>query len=421
MGLSACQASASSYSIDSISGPGAASGQARAQGAECVGRVLHRARGPHPPARMSVNVDPPRGAPPALALALAEAALQRQGMLLGGERAPAAPGPPPGAPSSGAPPGVPPPPPGPAGAAPAPPAQDAVHLSPQARSQWGAERGAPPGGPQARPAAAAGLPGSPTGNTSGRPASAATAVPGAPGTAGAAAVRAPWPATGVGAPLRQLLSALVQQLTAPAQPQRLLAVQPWPAALLPLVDGAAQAPAAPGLPPLQTWLVGQGVVQTAAGARTFSLALRVPAPWLQALPAAAAAATPLGPLAGAFTGAPQALQSGTWALVLQPQGPQAPRTSALLQLDLQPPGQGAAAATVYGRELLQPRQDPWLHMAQLQASGQAPRDTDAARERETALCHTPGCPYAGRAPCEQPFCLALRAVMPVAAARGGMP
>jgi len=177
MGLSACQASASSYSIDSISGPGAASGQARAQGAECVGRVLHRARGPHPPARMSVNVDPPRGAPPALALALAEAALQRQGMLLGGERAPAAPGPPPGAPSSGAPPGVPPPPPGPAGAAPAPPAQDAVHLSPQARSQWGAERGAPPGGPQARPAAAAGLPGSPTGITSGRPASAATAVP----------------------------------------------------------------------------------------------------------------------------------------------------------------------------------------------------------------------------------------------------
>jgi len=51
----------------------------------------------------------------------------------------------------------------------------------------------------------------------------------------------------------------------------------------------------------------------------------------------------------------------------------------------------------------------------LQASGHLPRDEDLARDREADLCQTPGCPYAGRAACPQPFCLAMRVVTPVAA------
>jgi len=224
---------------------------------------------------------------------------------------------------------------------------------------------------------------------------------------------APWPATGVGAPLRSMLAALVHQVTAPAQqPQRVVAVQPWPAALVPVVEGAARGEGGlPGLPPLQTWLVRQGVVQTAEGERAFSLTLRVPVPWLQsqAQPAAASAPAPHTPsLAALFAGKPQALQSGTWALVLQSTEPAAGRTSALLALEFAP----LAQAHVYGRELLQARQDPWLQMAVLQASGQAPKDEAARREREAGLCQTPGCPYAGRASCAQPFCVALRVVQP---------
>jgi len=210
-----------------------------------------------------------------------------------------------------------------------------------------------------------------------------------------------------------MLAALVHQVTAPAQqPQRVVAVQPWPAALVPVVEGAARGEGGlPGLPPLQTWLVRQGVVQTAEGERAFSLTLRVPVPWLQsqAQPAAASAPAPHTPsLAALFAGKPQALQSGTWALVLQSTEPAAGRTSALLALEFAP----LAQAHVYGRELLQARQDPWLQMAVLQASGQAPKDEAARREREAGLCQTPGCPYAGRASCAQPFCVALRVVQP---------
>ena len=41
--------------------------------------------------------------------------------------------------------------------------------------------------------------------------------------------------------------------------------------------------------------------------------------------------------------------------------------------------------------------------------------TRARREHEAQLCQSQGCPYAGRAPCEQPFCLALRTVLPAEA------
>ena len=362
---------------------------------------MHRQRAvsrapPFPFAGMPVNLDPPRGPLPAVAQALAEAALQRQSSLLGTDRegvlpaarAPASPLPSmPQAP-------VPPAPPLPAGA-------DHVSLSPQARDSLAAAPGTaiPAGRSLPTAGAPAGLP-----------------VPTLPGqaapttaTAGAAPLQTAWPATGVGAPLRGMVAALVQQITAPAQSQRVVAMQPWPAALVPVVDaGGAGEGGVPGLPPLQTWLVRQGVVQTSEGERGFSLTLRVPVPWLQSQAQPTAAPAPAPPLAALFAGKPQALQSGTWALVLQSTEPAAARTSALLVLEFPPLAQSA----VYGRELLQARQDPWLQMAVLQASGQLPKDEDAVREREAGLCQTPGCPYAGRASCAQPFCLALRTVPP---------
>lgn len=99
------------------------------------------------------------------------------------------------------------------------------------------------------------------------------------------------------------------------------------------------------------------------------------------------------------------------ALVLQGMDAAAPRTSALLVLDLQP----QLAATVYGRDMLQQttgRLDPWTQMAVLQASGQVPREDERARNGASGLCETVGCPYAARAECVQPFCLAMRGVLP---------
>ena len=164
---------------------------------------------------------------------------------------------------------------------------------------------------------------------------------------------------------------------------------------------------------MKNWLVRQGSVLTPEGARGFSLTLRVPAAWLQAqspsLAAAPAATASAAPLQAAFAGPPQALQSGVVALVLQGTEPAAARTSALLVMDFQP----QQAAQVYGRDM-QMRLDPWVQMAALQASGQVPREEDKARSGEHGLCHTPGCPYAGRAECEQPFCLALHCVGAVA-------
>lgn len=304
-------------------------------------------------------------AAPALPQLLAEAALARQNALL--DAAPEGRSPPgtsPGAPT-GTPAG-----PG-AGAAPEP---DQLHLSPQARSQL-----APPL-PSAAPSAS--------------PAS--------------QALRPAWPVASVPAPQRALLQALLQQLTAPARAPILIAAQPWPAALLPDIDGAQ---AAPGLAPLTTWLVRQGLVQTEQGVRSATLTLRAAPAWAQAQPQPAAALQP--PLLARFAGPAQALVSGSWALVLQGAGPGATRSSALLHLEWAP----VLASPVYGRELLAAagaRADPWLLLAALQASGQQPRDAALAAEREAQRCTRPGCPYAGRAPCEQPFCLALRPVLPVA-------
>ena len=359
---------------------------------------------------MSIQMDPPRSPVPAVAQALAEAALQRQNMLLGADKGASGVVVPGAGSSTG---GVPPlptpnpaaplaPPPLPEGAS-DPALADRVSLSPRAsqalQAQGQTPAAAPPTG-AAPPGRGVAVP----------PAATPTlAAAGAGGVTGAA-----WPASGVSPAMRGLLDALVQQLT-PAAPQRVVAVQPWGAGL----GGAGGLPADPDLPPLQTWLVGQGLLHTEQGPRAFTATLRVPAAWLQGLPTASPppSPTPSGTLQAALAGRAQALTSGLFALVLQPgvgAGERAAATSALLSLELAP-WQGAAASVVYGRDQLQARNDPWLQMLALQASGYGREEEEAdQRRRARGHCDTPGCPYAGRAPCEQPFCLAMR-VVPVQA------
>ena len=375
---------------------------------------------------MSTPLDPLAGPPPNLAQKLAEAALQRQNALLGLGKEAAAPAPmaPPSSTTATA--SVPPvptpsllppaPPPLPLGASPAP--REQVSVSAQARqsllesAQQRPQAGqAMQGGAGALvPRAAPGTPSSlplPEGADSHQP---TAQTPSRPGHIPALPV---WPTGPVPAPLRHLVQQLVQQLTSQLWPQRVQVAQPWPTPLLAQLEGQE---AAPGMPSLLTWLVRQGVVQTEQGARSFTATLRVPASWLAQQPtppasdaAASAQASPLsGPLNAAFAGKAQALQTGSWALLLQSAGAPGQRTSALLTLDFQP----LAAPTLYGRELLHVRNDPWLLMAALQASGHVPQEEELVREREAQLCQSPQCPYAGRAPCEQPFCLAQRTVLP---------
>lgn len=205
------------------------------------------------------------------------------------------------------------------------------------------------------------------------------------------------------------------------------------------------------LPALQSWWVQQGTLLTPQGERGFTLSLQVPQAWAQAQGAAmalaaasasapgaapfTAAALPAGaalPLAGAQAAEPglrlpldaslQSLASGPVAVVMQPRGADALRTSALLLLELQPLRQpGGAMASPAGlasvaslaslspalaqevQQMLQQRNDPWLHMAAAQASGALPRERRAF-EHQSHFCTTEGCQYEGRAPCAQPFC-----------------
>lgn len=204
------------------------------------------------------------------------------------------------------------------------------------------------------------------------------------------------------------------------------------------------------LPALQTWWVQQGTLLTPQGERGFTLSLQVPQAWAQAQGAAIAlAATEPGrmasasamPSAGAAAPVPvpqvsepglrlpldaslQSLASGPMAVVVQPRGADALRTSALLLLELQPLRQsGVSLAAPAGltslspalaqemQQLLQQRGDPWLHMAAAQASGVLPRER---REHQSHLCTTPGCQYEGRAPCAQPFCTEMNRLWGVA-------
>lgn len=373
---------------------------------------------------MAGPIDPSRSAAlPPVAQFLAEAALQRQASLLGLDHKPAsvaarpsadpaAPPPTPTSPPTGAPP------------LPTPAPADKASISAQAREQLGAGFDPRRAGAEGAAAATAGAGRAAAGaqRSPGRlplPFASAPAVPAA--SASSAAGAAAWPASGLSAPLMRMVSALVQQVTAGSgAPQRVVSAQPWPMGLAQaLENGTLDA----DQPPLQTWLVRQGTAQTPEGPRGFALTLRVPVPWLaaQAAPVApppSASASSAVPMAAAlqvpFAGGGQALQSGVTALVLQGMEPSAPRTSALLVLDFQP----QLAATVYGRDLLQQatsgRLDPWTQMAVLQASGQVPREEDRARNGASGLCETVGCPYAARAQCVQPFCLAMRGVLLVA-------
>jgi len=385
------------------------------------------------------SIDPPRPPQAPLARLLAEAALQRQGMLLGSDRADGS------APAAAPAPG--------AAAAPPPlplPSADRVSVSPEARERARTAEAAAGGAGTAPPPRAGMAGGAPSGvpgresPAAGRlaggaspgmalPAPAATAGPGVVGGAGEA-----WPAGGVSGPMRTLLGLLAHRLGegSGGEAVRVVAAQPWTAGL---AQGLRNALAAQGgaAAALQTWRVGQGSVLAQDGERGFTFTLQVPAAWAErgATAAASASASAAG-AATATAGAPGAsgpnaastaapslalpfpgrmgrLDSGVFALVLQ-QGAGEPgaagRTSALLSLEFQPPPQAA----LYGREWMQQaamRADPWLQMAALQAGGWRPEDEEAeaaARRGALPACDQPGCPYEGRAPCAQPFCLALR-------------
>lgn len=314
-----------------------------------------------------------------------------------------------------------------------------------------------------------------------------------------------WPTAGVSPQWQQLLAALIQQASAGQPlPQQLLSAQSWPTALVqavlqggaqqntgtaptpsqpPVVPGAplptpvpgqpqagggaaaptlpapagpaaglgaaqagASTPAAtvrPALPPLQNWLVQQGVVQGPDGDRAFTLTLRVPVAWAQAqsvlgqaLPAASAGggspalpAGALGALLLPYGSSVQQLSNATFGLVLAPQGlpaaqTQAMRTSAVLQLEFQPlpnavtsAAQQAAAASLLPagmlpqdayQALLARGGDPWLHMAQQHASGQFPRERQP--HSGEGQCNHTGCQYQGRAECAQPFCAEMNSL-----------
>lgn len=261
----------------------------------------------------------------------------------------------------------------------------------------------------------------------------------------------------------------------PANPANPATGQPMPAA-------TASAPAARAatvaIPALQNWLVLQGSIQAQDGVRGMSLTLKVPQAWALAQAAlgsgvakagagvaasvsaapgghsaapGAAATAPSGPMGfGAllggvqlpFAGSVQQLTSSAFGLVLQPQAlpgtPQAIqaqlqllRTSAILQLELQPlPAQAAQqavqAAAAYTPAQLVPQEwlsllqgrvtDPWVQMAQLQASGYAPRQQPHAGE-QAGLCVIEGCQYLGRAVCAQPFCAQMNYLWSVARAQ----
>ncbi|MFN7152044.1 MAG: hypothetical protein ACK4OE_00010 [Acidovorax sp.] len=361
---------------------------------------------------MSLPIDPSRSALPPVAQFLAEAALQRQSALLGLDKPKSVAAP---SPLSGADPSAPPPsvssPNPPAGPLPTP--ADKASISPQAREQLAA--GFDPRGAGAANGSLQGALGE--GALRAAPPALPSGAPAAPGSAAASAAAsgvggAAWPASGLGAPLLRLVSALVAQVTAQAGvPQRVVAAQPWPIGMAQALEsGALDA----DQPPLQTWLVRQGVVLTPEGPRGMALTLRAPVPWLaaQQAPAAGMQASTAGALQVPFAGGGQVLQSGVMALVLQGMDAAAPRTSALLVMDLQP----QLAAAVYGREMLQQattgRLDPWTQMTVLQASGQVPREDERARNGASGLCETVGCPYAARAACVQPFCMAQRGVLP---------
>ena len=214
--------------------------------------------------------------------------------------------------------------------------------------------------------------------------------------------------------------------------------------------------ARPNIPALQNWLVQQGVVTGVDGERGFTLTLKVPVAWAQAQAVlgqalASRGASPLGvaamglpsgvgTLAAALVGSGSAglqlpygssvqqLANAAFGLVLQPQGlnpsqAQAMRTSAVLLMEFQPLSAAATAtqqataaallpAGVMPQEayqaLLARGGDPWLHMQQLHASGQLPRERQ--HHGTGTECTRSDCQYQGRAECAQPFCAEMNSL-----------
>lgn len=179
---------------------------------------------------------------------------------------------------------------------------------------------------------------------------------------------------------------------------RLLAAQAWPS----LPAAAALQDEGAGLPMLVSWRSAPAVLHTPDGPRQGVLTLLMPGPAPVALPGSSPAA-----VQAAFAGAGASLQAGVYALLLADGEGQ--RSSALLVLELAP----WVPPLVYGRDTLQPRTDAWAQMAAAQAGGHR-SDADVLDAPPT-LCDRAGCPYEGRAPCAQPFCLDVRPVAPAAA------
>lgn len=352
---------------------------------------------------MAAPIDPPRTAAAPLALALAEAALQRQAALLGkGGAADALGGLRPG-PEGALPPAAPLPPPTLTPAPVPPPAalQPPAAPSPSAQVSWSGR--APQGLPGAAAPAGAQPAVLPRPGLAGAPGPSGLATPVAPGPAASA-----WPASGVPRPMAALLQAVLPALLPAPVPRpasaegaapgpRLLSAQPWPS--LPM---AAALQDEAGLPMLAPWRSAPAVLHTPDGPRQGVLTLLMPGPAPAALPGSSPAA-----VQAAFAGAGASLQAGVYALLLADGEGQ--RSSALLVLELAP----WVPPLVYGRDTLQPRTDAWAQMAAAQASGPRP-DADVLDAPPTP-CDRAGCPYEGRAPCAQPFCLDVRPVAPAAA------
>ena len=268
---------------------------------------------------------------------------------------------------------------------------------------------------------------------------------------------------------QNLLQAVLQQAgrSAPSAPAGPPSGHSQGAAMAMAAQAAQQGQQGQGkavtIPALQNWLVLQGSIAAQDGTRGMSLMLNVPVAWAQAQAALAVALPGGGSPAGgggagglglgapwvgqgllniAFAGSLQQLSSSAFGLVLQPQmvpgTPQALqaqlhmlRTSALLQLELQPlPSQVAQqavqAAAAYTPAQLLPQEwqallhgrvtDPWVQMAQLHASGQQPRQMRHEGEQR-GLCVVDGCQYQGRAVCAQPFCAQMNYLWSVARAQ----
>ena len=212
------------------------------------------------------------------------------------------------------------------------------------------------------------------------------------------------PASGIDGDTQLMLDTLLDQFSQQSNaPLRVLSAQRWPMELArqvlhPPIPNAAAMPdkLARWLPALLPWLAQQGTWQTRQGTQGFASALYVPGPWL-ALKAAGDSQASSPTAVRIVTEQPHAMATGALALVLE--NAEGEPFSALLTLDFGP----ARHTQTYGRDLFNPRQDPWVQQAVLSAHG--PKTRPAVRgDSQEELCQETQCPYFRRAECPQPFC-----------------